>query len=166
MGLCIHIKGQLHSTDLLSELGTVFARYSSLPDVKVQPVDDQEGELGRYLNNELMDTTGPLKGFIIGIHPSCEPLFFVFDTRGRMACSCKTQFAPLDAHKGIVHLLEEVQPFFAELHVQDEGAYWGTHDEVELLARHDRLAHLIDMVAGAFTHGEPRAEERKGHNLN
>lgn len=166
MGLTIHFYGTLRSMDDLPEIGKVIQRHAAQPEDQVIDVDDDEGELGRYLNEALMDTAGPLKGWIVNLHSDLEPLFFVFDTKGRMACSCKTQFAPLDAHKRIVALLEEVEPLFATLEVKDEGGYWGTHDEAELLARQERLNQLLDMVAGAFTHGRPRAEPPDGHALN
>lgn len=166
MGLTIHFHGKLRSLASLPQLGQVLAQHAVGPEAKLHHIDDQEGELGKYLNDDLIDITGPLKGYIVGLHRSCEPLFFVSDIHGRMACDCKTQFAPADIHIGIVALLEEVEPLFEELHVQDEGGYWGTHDEVELLSRRERLNDLIDMVAGAFEHGEPRAVRPNVHGLN
>ncbi len=166
MGLTIHFHGKLRSMASLPELGRLLERHAEGPDRKLHHIDDEEGELGKYLNADLVDVTGPLKGWILAPPEGCEPLFFVFDRQGRMACSCKTQFAPLDVHKWIVALLEEVEPFFDALHVNDEGGFWGTHDDAELLARRDRLDQLIGMVAGAFKHGRPRAEPPDGHDLN
>lgn len=166
MGLTIHFHGTLRSMDTIPQIGNVLQRHATEPHASIHTIEDEEGELGRYLNDDLLDTNGPLKGWILNMHSDCEPLFFVFDTQGRMACSCKTQFAPLEAHKRIVALLEEVEPLFAILHVQDEGGYWGTHDEAELLARYERLNQLMDLVAGALKHGRPRAEPPGGHTLN
>lgn len=166
MGMTIHFHGKLRSLGSLPELGAMLARHSDVPDGKLHHIDDEIGELGKYLNDDLMECSGPLKGFIVALHRSCEPLFFVFDGEGRMAWSCKTQFAPIDIHKHIVGLLEEAAPHFESLTVQDEGGYWGTHDEVELLTRRVRLDHLINMVAGALEHGQPRAVPPKDHGLN
>jgi hypothetical protein len=166
MGLAIHFHGTLRSTGSQPGIGRVLQRHATAPDATIHVIDDTEGELGRYLNDDLMDTTGPLKGWIVGLHPQCEPLFFVFDVRGRMASSCKTHFAPLDVHKRIVALLEEVEPMFETFNVIDEGGYWGTHDEAELLARHERLNNLLDQVQGALEHGRPGTRPPVGHALN
>lgn len=166
MGMAIHFHGRLRSTGQTGALEQVVRRHAALAGAALTVVDDAEGELGPFLDEGLMDCSGPLRGWILSMHRDCEPVFLVSDPDGRMACTCKTQFAPLDAHKRIVALLKEMAPFFVELTVADEGGYWETGDEAELLARRNRLDGLIDMLSGALRDGAPRASEPKGHSLN
>lgn len=166
MGLCIHFHGTLRTFASLPRLREVLLRHTNAAEAELIDIDDEVGELGRYLNDDLMDTSAPLKGFLLRFQPACEPVFFVFGKDRRMACSCKTQFTTLDNHKRIVHLLEEVAPLFEELQVSDEGGYWETHDEAELLARRNKLAQAIDMVAEALKHGKPHARPTSDHDLN
>ncbi len=166
MGLSIHFHGTLRTFASLPQLREVLLRHANAAEAELMDIDDEAGELGRYLNDDLMDTSAPLKGFLLNFRPACEPVFFVFGKDRRMACSCKTQFTALDNHKRIVHLLEEVAPLFEELHVLDEGGYWETHDEAELLARRNHLAQAIDMVAEALEHGRPQARPKADHDLN
>ncbi len=166
MGLTIHFHGTLRTFASLPQMREVLLRHANEAEAELTDIEDENGELGRYLNDDLMDTSAPLKGFLLSFLPACEPVFFVFGKDRRMACSCKTQFTTLDNHKHIVHLLEEVAPLFEELQVIDEGGYWGTHDEAELLARRNKLAQAIDMVAEALEHGKPQARPTSAHDLN
>lgn len=166
MGLSIHFHGTLRTFAALPQLREVLLRHGNAAEAELIDIDDEMGELGRYLNDALMDTSPPLKGFLLQFRPGCEPVFFVFGKDRRMACSCKTQFTTLDNHMRIVHLLEETASLFEEFVVNDESGYWGTHDEVELLARRNRLAQAMEMMAGALAHGTPKARPMADHDLN
>lgn len=166
MGLSIHFHGTLRSFGALPELRDVLLRHAREAEAVLTDIDDQDGELGLYLNEDLMDTSAPLKGFLLSFQPDWEPVFFVCGKDRRMACSCKTQFTTLDNHRRIVHLLEDAAPLFEELHVRDEGGYWGTHDEAELLAQRNLLAQAMDRVAGMLAHGRPQAGTPVDHDLN
>lgn len=91
-------------------------------------------------------------GLILGPHPECDPLFFVFHPDGAMHgvfadeewAFCKTQFAPVEVHIAIVRLLKHLKPrFFQELEVVDDGQYWETGDR-------NRLEHLLGITAAAI----------------
>lgn len=48
---------------------------------------------------------------------------------------CKTQFADISVHVLIIDLLKQIEPYFDNLIVEDEGEYWETSD-VNLLQQH------------------------------
>lgn len=93
--------------------------------------------------SDLMETNGPavliqmdgeipyegkLLSFSIDPHEHCEPLNFQITGEGYFKNWCKTQFAPMDIHMGIVDLFDQVKIKLSELVIQDEGGYWEFRD--------------------------------------
>jgi hypothetical protein len=78
---------------------------------------------------------GKLSTFAINPHEHCEPLTFQITEEGYFKNWCKTQFAPLEIHKGIVDFFVQLRIKFGELVIQDEGGYWETRDEKALEER-------------------------------
>ena len=75
---------------------------------------------------------GILHTFAINPHEHCEPLTFQITAEGYFKNWCKTQFAPLEVHMGIVDMFNQVKIKFSELVIRDEGGYWETRDAKEL----------------------------------
>lgn len=81
---------------------------------------------------KVTERKGPTLSFVVEPHEHCEPVDFVLDTDGGFANGCKTQFAPLEVHMGIVELFESIRGRLAELVVRDEGHYWETRSKERL----------------------------------
>jgi hypothetical protein len=79
--------------------------------------------------------TGKLSTFRIDPHEHCEPITFQITAEGYFKNWCKTQFAPLEIHMGIVDLFSQCKIKFSELVIQDEGGYWETRDAEALEER-------------------------------
>lgn len=77
---------------------------------------------------------GPVQSFVIKAHENCEPIHFRIAEGGRFEERCKTQFAPVEVHIGLVDLLDRLKIRLAELTVEDEGHYWELRDKDRLEA--------------------------------
>jgi hypothetical protein len=101
--------------------------------------------------------------------PESEPLYLCFLSNGRMSnylklkfwgkadndkekryltmLSTKTQYAGLETHKLIIHLLKYLnEKYFSELEVIDDTGYWETGDEKLLEKRFKEMSGLLDQV--------------------
>lgn len=112
-----------------------------------------------------------LKGLEILPHPSCGPVSFYFDSRGRLwsvpgralsldqreradqpFISVRTQFAPAEIHVAIVRLLRYIKGrYVSNLEVRDEGGFWETGDLVELERRRESINRPLDMLKQALS---------------
>lgn len=102
--------------------------------------------------------------------PECETISLSFLSNGKMACparlhfygdstdekekqylymlSVKTQFAGIDTHKLIIHLLKYLsKKYFINFKVEDEGGYWETEDEKLLQKNFKQYNDLFDDVS-------------------
>jgi len=89
-------------------------------------LDDPEGE---------SEYNGKLATFAITPHLNCEPLTFQITDEGYFKNWCKTQFAPIEIHTGIVDFFGQVRIKFGELVIQDEGGFWETRNAEALEER-------------------------------
>ncbi|MEX0812346.1 MAG: hypothetical protein WD048_09020 [Chitinophagales bacterium] len=104
--------------------------------------------------------------------PECETVSLTFLSNGRMSSlphlkffgktaaqteqeylymlSVKTQYAGIETHKIIIHLLKYLnKKYFSEFKVTDEGQYWETGDEERLKEVFARYNKLIDQFASS-----------------
>lgn len=116
--------------------------------------------------------------------PQCEPVWLSFLSNGRMSCppnlqywsntddleqkeflymlSTKTQYAGIDVHKFIIHLLQYIAPkYLKDFNLSDEGKYWETGDEDLLKEIFDRYTFYIDSFGSALQ----STPIKKGENL-
>ncbi len=105
--------------------------------------------------------------------PGCETVFFSFLANRKMSSagllyafgnstnkteqeylymvSLKTQYAGIDIHKTIVHLMRHLNSkYFHNFSVSDEGEYWETGDEKVLKENFDRYTRVIDQFSLAL----------------
>lgn len=117
MGVTIHFRGKLNPKIRVKEFYILSSLICKEYDWDI---------------TELTETAQKGNSFKITMHEHCEPLFFYLNPEGMFSDRCKTQFAPIDIHKKIVSLFDQVKIKFSELIVQDEGGYWETRDEDHL----------------------------------
>lgn len=103
--------------------------------------------------------------------PECESIWLCFLSNGKMSSpvnlqcfgnsdddkeylyllSTKTQYAGINVHKLIIHLLEYLSAkYFIEFNLTDEGKYWETGDEKLLEKIFNRYNDLMDSVSSAL----------------
>ena len=113
---------------------------------------------------------------IYGIYftpPNCETVCLSFLSNGKMSSTThlklygnstntenanylymlwvKTQFAGVDTHKLIVHLLKYLsKKYFIDFKVDDEGEYWETGNEELLKNKFSQYNALLDTVSSAM----------------
>jgi hypothetical protein len=102
--------------------------------------------------------------------PECEPIFLCFLSNGILSSpidiqfnsvyaekpnteylgliSTKTQFAGIEIHKKIIHLLGYLNnKYFENFKLTDEGQYWETRNEQVLKEIFNRYDNLMDLFA-------------------
>jgi hypothetical protein len=114
MGVTIHYQGRVNQKIRLKE----FHILSSL-------ICKEHG----WEISDMTETEQKGSLFVINPHENCEPLIFRITPEGNFSDHCKTQFAPIEVHKGIVSLFDQVRIKLSQLIIQDEGGYWETRDE-------------------------------------
>lgn len=135
MGVTIHFEGQLKSNadyDKVMMTAKTFAEANAMTFSFFEATDKL---LQRVKDEEDWDYVGATRGITIQPHEFSDPLLLEFDDNNYLQEYCKTQFADTITHVKIVQLLQQIQDYFIDLQVTDEGEYWETGDE-ELLAQH------------------------------
>lgn len=102
--------------------------------------------------------------------PECETVWLTFLSNGRMSTpvhlrfygntnnkrerrylymiSVKTQYAGIEIHKLVIHLLKYIrEKYLQDFNVSDEGEYWETGDEQLLANSFERYTFLINTVS-------------------
>jgi hypothetical protein len=135
MGVTIHFEGQLSSPtnyDKVIEIAKGFAESNGLDYFLFE---EEKKFLERVKDEEDWNYEGLTKGIQIQPDENCEPLIFEFDENLYLQEYCKTQFSDISAHILIVDLLRQIEPYFENITVDDEGEYWDTSD-INILQEH------------------------------
>lgn len=146
MGLTIHYKGKLKSPEFIQPL--------------TEEVTDICQQFGwKYF---IVPEGDPIAGICVSPE-KCEPIFLTFDAEGTMVCLAtialdltpgeyiftKTQFAGMDTHMAIIHLLRHLsEKYFDFFELRDEGEYWETND-VEVLRRQFSRYEMAMAIVGS-----------------
>lgn len=114
--------------------------------------------------------------------PSCEPVLLCFLSNGRMANPfmfqhwlqskakndehliygnfTKTQYAGIEIHKQIIHLLKHLgKKYLMDFKVNDEGGYWATEDENVLQDNFNRYTDLIENFSSSIQNHPKKDDE-------
>ncbi len=118
MGVTIHFRGKMNPKIRVKELYILSSLICK--------------EYGWEIT-EMVETEQKGQVFVITPHENCELLIFRITPEGFFSDRCKTQFAPLEVHKGVISLFDQLKIKLSELIIQDEGGYWETRNEDHLL---------------------------------
>jgi hypothetical protein len=168
MGLSIHYSGKFNPTSSLSDMIEEVKDIAELYKWKFRIFETEftAGETGEAEYNQQ----------IYGIcftPPECETVWMSFLSNGKMSSpmhldffgkkenqeeqpylymlSTKTQYAGIEIHKLIIHLLKYLEgKYFHELRVMDEGHYWETGDEKLLEETFKKYTELIESFASSI----------------
>jgi hypothetical protein len=165
MGITIHYRGRFnknaHLFEMIEEVVDIAEIYGW--EYSIFEKDFSNNSSGKDEHD------GEIYGLNI-IPPQSEPLYLSFLSNGMMSnyvdlkfrdedannkkgqrlswLSTKTQYAGVDTHKLIIHLLKYLSgKYFEKLEVHDEAEYWETEDEKRCKAHFRRMNELLDKVA-------------------
>jgi hypothetical protein len=164
MGVTIHYRGRLKTTDLLDSL---IAEVQDICDINSWKYTLFPDDFGKKPQN-LPD----VRGISFKIHEESEPVTLFFDSNGILRSffdllfrrelkpnryswvHTKTQFAGVDAHIKVINLLVHLKKqYFKKMEIDDEGGYLKTKDRDLLEARLGFINQAIDTIADVFKHG-------------
>lgn len=135
MGITIHYRGKLHPKVKPKEFYLYAGLTAKEKGWKASDLFESEGPALLAHPEEDLAYNGKLSTFVIEPHEHCEPLAFQITADGYFRNWCKTQFAPLEIHKGIVDFFSQMRIKFSEMVIQDEGGFWELRDEKVLEER-------------------------------
>lgn len=168
MGVTLHYHGILSDPNTVSALITEMSDIAIANNWKYQVLDDpwdsevtlqveHQGDVATFTGN------AGLKGVIVSVHPESEGLSLLFDHAGvtrslldmtlppekRIAISqTKTQYAGIDVHIKLVHLLEYVgKKYMREWRLEDDSGYLKHRDRDRAL----EVFHLVGDAINALT---------------
>lgn len=135
MGVTIHYRGRLRPKEAPRNLYILAKLESDSRKWAISPFTEGEDRLAFRRNPLVKEYHGFVSSFTIKPHENCEPLRFAFTKDGYFEERCKTQFAPLEVHLGVVAILDALKPRLSDLIVEDEGHYWELRDRDRLEER-------------------------------
>lgn len=182
MGVTIHYRGKLKSTDLIATLieeveeicltndwnyqiheNNTGVETESIPETTFLS-DDYDPDFGF---ENIGHSTG-LRGISFEPHEESESVSFLFDTEGVLRsifsnvfrkkakytwCFVKTQFAGVDTHIRIINLMKYLKKkYFKKFEIHDDGGYFPDENIEELQSRMDYLNNAIATVHDVFEH--------------
>ena len=159
MGVTIHYEGRLRSPSDFEKLIRISTNFATQNGIDFQHVNEAYKRLLRIRDAKESNYTGPVKGLILHPGLNCEWLNLEFDKDYYCQDSCKTQFADIEVHIGIIELLKQLEPLFEWIKVVDDGEYYetGSFDRLEehieaandnFIAAKSKNPHLIGPVKG------------------
>jgi hypothetical protein len=155
LGVTVHFEGRLRGEQAFADLLRRVEEIAKAKTWLTEKFRNYEVTLLRVRGDEEeWDYKGPTKGIVIYLHEDCDPVRFEFDRDLYIQEFVKTQFAGVSVHLELIKLLRDIEQFFEELKVEDEGEYWETGNET-VLADH---IHRCDEVIADLTHKNPSAQ--------
>jgi hypothetical protein len=165
MGLSFHYNGHFNAKASLPEMIEEVKDTAEMFQWKYNIYEEEfpENSLGKTQYNQ--------KIYGISFTPmECETIWLCFLSNGKMSSpvhlrfygnsedkeeqeylyslSVKTQYAGIETHKLIIHLLRHLSvKYLCDFTVSDEGQYWETGNEELLQEIFDRYTYLIDRFA-------------------
>jgi hypothetical protein len=137
MGVTIHFEGALSSEESYDSVMAIATKMAEENGWEHAWIQEENKLLSRVKDEADWDYEGPVKGVQIQPDANTDPLILEFDENLYVQEYCKTQFADIEVHIRVVELLRQIEPYFVNLSVIDEGEYWESSDI-------NRLQELID----------------------
>jgi hypothetical protein len=134
MGITIHFEGKLKQLENKEKVIGIMKNFSKLNKMPYYEFSEEKMLLRRIKGEKIWNYYSSVTGIVIKPHKDAETLRFEFDENGFIQDFCKTQFADIEVHIKIIELLRQIEQYFENFYVFDEGEYWDTGD-VELLEK-------------------------------
>jgi hypothetical protein len=134
MGITIHYRGRVNPKEKLRTFYIIAKIKTEEMGWTISPLFEGEGTINFERSPMQNEYKGFITSFVIQPHEFCEPFTFKINDDGFFEDRCKTQFAPVEIHMGIIKLLDSLKGKLLSLIVQDEGQYWEMRDKEKLEA--------------------------------
>ena len=168
MGLSIYYNGKFNQETSLSEMINEVKDIAEIHEWNYHIYENHFSE-----NDLIHDSHSDQIYGISFSPPKCEPIWLCFLSNGKMSSpvnlkyssdftnekengyiylsSTKTQYAGIEIHKLIIHLLKYIsKKYFSEFNLIDEGKYWETSDEKILEENFNRMNSIMDSFGSAL----------------
>lgn len=162
MGVTVHFEGKLRDEAAFLRLVSRIEQVARQETLLTERFENQEMRLARVRQEKDWDYIGPTRGIILYLHQDCEPVRLEFDRDLYIQEWVKTQFAGSHTHMRLVTLLRDLQPFFEDLKVSDEGEYWETGDESLLTGHIVKCHEVIAQIARENPRAQVKVREADG----
>ena len=144
MGVTINFEGKLKSDADFQVVMKIAKEFAEVNDMAFFYFEETEKFLQRVKQEKNWDYKGSTRGIRIQPDSNSDPLLLEFDRDNYIQEYCKTQFVDIEIHIKIINFLRQIEYYFSELRINDEGEYWETSD-AELLQEHiDNCFRAID----------------------
>jgi hypothetical protein len=128
MGITIHFEGRLKKPEDYQNVIEIGRKLAITKNAEIITLDSDKKLLQRVKEENDWDYEGKVTGIQFLLDVNCEPIVLEFDKDLYIQEYCKTQFAGISTHIEVIQLLREIEPYFEELIVVDEGEFWETSD--------------------------------------
>ncbi len=135
MGITIHYRGRVSPKVKTKEFHIYAGLICKEKKWKITDLSETEGDAVLDHPDGEIPYQGKLSTFVITPHEHCDPVTFQITGDGYFKNWCKTQFAPLEVHVGLVDLFRQVKIKLSELVIQDEGGFWESNNAEALEER-------------------------------
>lgn len=129
MGVTIHFEGKLKSEIDFEKVISLSKNFAEENEMPFSLFEEPNKFIKRVRDEEDWDYYGLAKGIYIQPHENSDPLNLEFDNENYIQEYCKTQFSDIKTHIKIINLLRQIEPFFEDFTVNDEGGYWSLNDK-------------------------------------
>jgi hypothetical protein len=144
MGVTIHFEGKLKSENCFQKVIDIAKQFALSNDLTFADFQEETKLLERVKDQKDWDYQGPTKGLCIQPDDNSDPFNLEFDKDLYIQEYCKTQFADISVHILIIDLLRQIEPYFENLNVDDEGEYWNTSDTTLLQKHFDNCLRVME----------------------
>lgn len=151
MGITIHFSGRLRSAEDYLRVTGAGRALAQRKGVIVYELDVERKELIRVKNGEVKTYESSVRGIAFGLHPEAEHIRLQFDRDNYLQEFCKTQFAGVATHLEVLDFLREIEPYFENFNVIDEGGFWETGDLGALEDQFERMNQMLGMLGDALS---------------
>jgi hypothetical protein len=148
LGVTVHFEGKLSGEQAFTDLLQRVEETAKAKTWLTERFEHDEATLLRVRGEEEWDYKGPTTGIILYLHEDCDPVRLEFDQDRYIQEFVKTQFAGVPAHLELIKLLRDLERFFDDLRVEDEGEYWETNNEAVLMEHIRCCDEIIAEEAG------------------
>jgi hypothetical protein len=163
LGVTVHFEGKLRNEEAFAALVRRVGEIVAAETLLTEKFEKGEVTLLRVrADEEEWDYIGPTKGVILYLHEDCEPVRLEFDRDLYVQEWVKIQFAGAPTHLELIKLLRDIQQFFENLKVADEGEYWETGNEAVLADHIRRCDEAIAELARASPSAQVKVREPNG----
>lgn len=166
MGVTLFYSGTIRSTERDPVLQHIVLKWARRWKCDVVEVDNEMDFMIQMRDGKTTEYRGPVSGFILKPHPEAESLSIEYAPDGYLWRFCKTQFAGPRTHIQVIEFLQEIEPFFTDFKILDDGGYYPDNDLQELERRMGIIGGAITAIKKAFPVSKKHSDHSPKSGMN